>query len=236
MPPVEETPAEPAVAYPRWLPRVIRESLIFAGLAAGGALAVLGALDGRPGEPPEGTSAEPAAPCLLPALGGSQVASVDLRKPVSIETAFGRSLLTGTYVESVEADPIDALGIDGMWDPLNMDRSARADLPEKAAPDAVEDPQDLIPEGPDEADLETLSGSAAEIASRAETLLDEGLALEKSTSRDRADWNETMTRAAKLYEEARDLLQRALEDDPENPVLLDLMRVAKAALYGARKR
>lgn len=220
----------------------LRNGLIFAGIAAGGVLAVVqvvGAAGGQDAD--EGEEEVVAQPVVLNTARPPELGKTPLSRPVSLESGFGRSELTGMPVSKVPENPLDEIPIDRRWDVNLALKPPRppSDLPPARATDEV-----VQIDEPEEASaresfrFQNLPPEARSIADNALVSLKEGTAtLKKGMSQFRRPGQEgkegqqMIREAAELLRDARDKLSSALELAPQDPELLRLMQEAKANLY-----
>jgi hypothetical protein len=218
----------------------IRNALIFAGLAAGGAFAIVQAVSSGPEESqPAGQVAE-ASPIMLNTAKPPAQAKTPLNKPLSLESAFGRSELTGLPVSHVPDNPLDELDFDRRWDVSMALRPPKppADLPPERASDEVVEPQtddNSLNTDPELADLPNEAKQRAEAAlvslRDGTKLLKEGMNEFRRPGEEGVEGSRKVRKAADLLRDARDKLENALKLAPQHPELLRLMQEAKANLY-----
>ncbi|MDH5642525.1 MAG: hypothetical protein OEY28_14650 [Nitrospira sp.] len=214
----------------------IRNLLIFAGLAGGGWFAVSAAIEPSADKKDDKRTARGEQRYAVIEVAGEATPAPDIIpivRPLSIESAFGRSLLTGEEGGGDQGDPLEMLDIDRTWDVV------------LALPEPVTDLRREIPRASDEVeerepvasgrDLKDLPDKVRELAENAKELIEEALTMMRASAPNRPEWNEVAAEAAGKLGEARDLLTKALDAVPEHRAMLDLMREAKAALYAANK-
>jgi hypothetical protein len=214
--------------------------LIFAGLAVGGTLAILGAMkQGEESDQPGEQMAEE-LPILLNTARPPELGKTPLEKPISLESPFGRSELTGMSVTHVPDNPLEELNFDRRWDVSLALKPPKppSDLPPEQAPDEV-----LEPEAPKESSRPKVSlddlpneskghAEAAIISLRDGTkLLTEGMREMRLPGKEGAEGRQKIRDAADLLRDARDKLEQALKLAPQHAELLRLMQEVKANLY-----
>jgi hypothetical protein len=219
---------------------LVRNALIFAGVVVGGILAVMGAISGNEESAESDPEQVAATPILLNVARPPELGSTPLGNPLSLESPFGRSELTGIAVKRVPADPLEELDFDRQWDHSSTMKVPLppADLPPEPATDEVAEPKR------DEASLEEdpeLDDLPAEARQRADAalvslrsgskLLKEGMREFRLPGEEGREGSRKVKEAADLLRDARDKLESALKLAPQHPELLRLMQEAKANLY-----
>lgn len=219
---------------------LIRNGLIFAGIAVGGLLAVTGAIASTEEARAAETEHVAASPILLNVAKPPDLGSTPLSGPLSLESPFGRSELTGQPVRRVPQNPLEELDFDRSWDHVSAARVALppADLPPEPATDEVAEPKRDETSLEGEPDLDDLSpqarqrADAAVVSLRSGTkLLKEGMNEFRQTGEAGREGSRKIREAADLLRDARDKLESALKLAPQHPELLRLMQEAKANLY-----
>lgn len=226
----------------------VRNAMIFGGIAVGGFVAVRAAMEAPP--PVDAGAAGDVVPVLLNTARPVDTPLMRLAKPISLESAFGRTELTGMPTFRVSPDPLHDLGINRDYDgniELRPERIA-PDLPEKKASDEVtaKELDEPLPPRPVAAgtNLDDLPRDARGFADQGKTALDQattllvdGLDMVRGAgdARRRELGNQKLAEAARLFETARDHLREALLRAPNHPGVLDLLQEAKAGLFAARK-
>ena len=221
----------------------VRNGLIFAGIGVGGVLAVKGAIATREvAEQPTEQQAS-ASPILLNTARPPELGKTPLAKPLSLESAFGRSELTGVTVNHVPLDPLDELAFDRSWDVALAKRPPRptaapTDLPPQPASDEVSEPEREETSLKEDVNLDDLPTEARKRADDAlvslrdgSKLLKEGMNSFRRPGEEGVQGSRKIREAADLLRDARDKLEAALQLAPQHPELLRLMQEAKANLY-----
>jgi hypothetical protein len=219
----------------------IRNGLIFAGIGVGGLLAITGAIASHE-EAREAAETEQVAatPILLNVAKPPNLGSTPLSGPLSLESPFGRSELTGQPVKRVPQNPLEELDFDRSWDHLSAAKVPLppADLPPEPATDEVAEPkrdETSLEEDPDLADLSPEARQRADAAlvslRSGSKLLKEGMNEFRQTGEAGREGSRKIREAADLLRDARDKLTSALALAPQHPELLRLMQEAKANLY-----
>ncbi|MCA8935890.1 MAG: hypothetical protein KDB68_06765 [Planctomycetes bacterium] len=219
---------------------ILRNGLIFAGITVGGALAIVGAMQG--GEETEALGEEVVAdaPIVLNTAKPPNLGTTPLAKPISLESPFGRSELTGLPVTSVPDSPLDELDFDRRWDVSLALKPPKppTDLPPEKATDEIVEPEreDTSLEGRVElGDLPNESRQHAESALASlrdgTQMLKEGMSEMRRSGQEGVDGRRKVREAADLLRDARDKLELALKLAPQHAELLRLMQEAKANLY-----
>lgn len=222
--------------------------LLFAGLTvAGVAVGMLfavqrglrpvpGAVETQPDaapQPIELITAKPLPPEVIP-----------LQSPVSLESAFGRTEISGVPVEHVPTSPLLELNFDRRWDvalQLAPPRPA-ADLPPARASDEVVEPRADVNALGRDYPFHGLKGEARVAADQGLSRLRSGFAMLKegeSMYREEGErgteGRRKLRQAADVLREAVDRFRTALRHAPNHSELLVLMRESKAALYHCMK-
>jgi hypothetical protein len=219
---------------------LVRNALIFAGVAVGGILAVSGAMSG--GEESAESAAEQTAatPILLNVARPPELGSTPMGNPLSLESPFGRSELTGITIKRVPANPLDELDFDRQWDQSSVAKVPLppADLPPEPATDEVAEPKRDDASLEEEPELDDLPAEARQRADAAlvslrsgTKLLKEGMHEFRLPGEEGREGSRKVKEAADLLRDARDKLESALKLAPQHPELLRLMQEAKANLY-----
>lgn len=227
----------------------IRNTMIFAGMGAGVLLAIRAGLAPVDVESPEKAAARTSVE--LATTRPQAAATANLEKPASLDSLFGRQLLTGLKGgEKPPGDPLRDLAIDRQYDD-SIDTAAPKsipDLPPRRAEDEVAPGEAGAPvSGTDVADdvLTDLPEDARQSAITGRTELEEGnkafktaidtiKGVRKEESLDDAD--KLLNKAAKHFEKARDLFREALVYAPKHKGLLDLLRDALENIYAAHNQ
>jgi hypothetical protein len=219
---------------------LVRNALIVAGVAVGGILAVSGAIGGEEETTEQGQQQATATPILLNVARPPELGSTPLGNPLSLESPFGRSELTGIPVKRVPADPLEELDFDRSWDHSSTIKVPLppADLPPEPATDEVAEPKHDAASLEDEPELDDLPAEARQRADAALVSLRSGTKLLKEGMREfrlpgdeGREGSRKVKEAADLLRDARDKLESALKLAPQHPELLRLMQEAKANLY-----
>jgi hypothetical protein len=222
-----------------------RNLLIFAGLVGFFVLAARGWFEGR--QQAEAAVIErealKSATSVVKTVPRPQRAPLGLRKPHAIEQPFGRGEISGLEFSTAPGDPLKALPIERKWDVGRRDALGVADLPPSPPPEELLEPEASLPDagGEDPVPVAPASGIAdlpLELrapAQAAEKKFNEALELMRSTQPGKADANQKYAQAAKLLDEARDMLMPAVESAPDNRTLLELMRRIKELRFDAAK-
>lgn len=221
----------------------IRNGLIFAGIGVGGVLAVKGAIATRQvAEQPTEQQAS-ASPILLNTAKPPELGKSPLAKPLSLESAFGRSEFTGVAVNHVPLSPLDELDYDRRWDVALAKKPPRpsappTDLPPQPASDEVAEPERRESSLQEDVNLDDLPNEARKRADDAlvslrdgTRLLKEGMNTFRRPGEEGVQGSRKIREAANLLRDARDKLDAALKLAPQHPELLRLMQEAKANLY-----
>jgi hypothetical protein len=219
---------------------LVRNALIVAGVAVGGILAVSGAIGSEEEPTEQGQQQAAATPILLNVARPPELGSTPLGNPLSLESPFGRSELTGIPVKRVPADPLEELDFDRSWDHSSTIKVPLppADLPPEPATDEVAEPKHDAASLEDEPELDDLPAEARQRADAALVSLRSGTKLLKEGMREfrlpgdeGREGSRKVKEAADLLRDARDKLESALKLAPQHPELLRLMQEAKANLY-----
>ena len=218
---------------------LVRNVLIFAGIAGGGALAIMGAVSS---DEAEQQSSQQVAdqPIVLNTAKPPDLGTTPLAKPISLESGFGRSELTGEEVLRVPDNPLDELLFDRRWDiqlALTPPKPP-TDLPPEKASDEVGEPDHEDSSIKDDFYLSDLPNDARKHADEAIADLKEGTRFLKEGMRESRlpgqegkDGRAKVATAADFLRDARDSLTKALQLSPNHPELLHLMQETKANLY-----
>lgn len=217
-----------------------RNALIGLGALAGAWIALSGLLSRTPAN---GNGTEPAtvAAVQLNTAAPPTLPVIQLARPVALEQPFGRTLLTGTYVESVPRDPLETLEVDRRFDGAGLPASFRppTDLPAAPASDEVREepkhPGAQAPSVPQDDEFAHLPQEVRERVTTARNLYTRARALMSEVAPIHRDWSSKQGQAADLLKQARDEVTLALRGAPGERVLLDLMQEIKADLYSANK-
>jgi hypothetical protein len=221
---------------------VIQAGLILSGLAAGVLLGVTGGMQ-PVAQARQQTAAAP-VPVELNTVAPPPAARTPLDKPVSLESAFGRSELSGNRVTRVPPSPLWELGFDRRWDVVLEMKPPRpgADLPPEPAPDELQEPESGLADLKAEYEFSNLPPEAQTRALSGVKDLREGTALlkegERSFRRDDREGmqgRQKMKDAAVLFRSAVEKFEFALRTAPQDRELLDLIQEAKANLYFCMK-
>ncbi len=214
-------------------------------IALGAAVATLMLLSGVLGraenqQAAQQCGAKAAAPVMLNTAKPPVAPALRLGRPVSIEQPFGRTMLTGVYVESVPRDPLDSLAIERAYDGGGVPTAFRppADLPPQAASDEVkEEPKHpgQLPPTVDEDEFSALGSEVREHVTAAQGFHRQARQLMSAVEPNHPKWSEKQGQAAALLIKARDEVTEALRLAADVPALLDLMQEIKADLYSANK-
>jgi len=225
----------------------IRNTLILAGIGAGALIAVQSALKTPPAPPQAPADASRAV--ILNTARAAPAPVAMLARPLSLDSAFGRSELGGVRVFGAPADPLFELDIERRYDRivLGLPPMPSVDGRPIRAEDEVIAGEDERPARParvsDErlADLPQGARQSAD-SGRVELqegnkLMHEGLAIlrgdKEGTTLDEPD--RLLSRAARHFEAARDQLRAALAFAPEHRALLEMLQEAKTNLYTCMK-
>lgn len=218
---------------------IVRNALIFAGLAGGAVFAISAAIATKP-ETEDGQQQAAISPIVLNTARPPDLGQTPLNKPISLESGFGRTELTGEEVMRVPENPLDELIFDRRWDiSLRLTPpKPPTDLPPEPASDEVGEPEPLDTPVKDEYHLGDLPNAARQHADAAiadykegTKLLKEGMRESRLPGQEGRDGREKVATAADLLRDARDNLTKALELAPNHPELLHLMQETKANLY-----
>lgn len=217
-----------------------RNTLIVLGALAGAWISLSGLLSRGPAS---GNGPEPAtvAAVQLNTAAPPALPVIQLARPVALEQPFGRTLLTGAYVETVPRDPLETLDIDRRYDGAGLPASFRppTDLPVAPASDEVREeprhPGTQAPSLPQDDEFAHLPQDVRERVSSARGLYARARALMSEVAPNHRDWSSKQGQAADLLKQARDEMTLALRGAPGERVLLDLMQEIKADLYSANK-
>ena len=218
---------------------IIRNVLIFAGIAGGAALAILAAVSGPdPAEEQQQQVAD--SPIVLNTAKPPELGKTPLNKPISLESGFGRSELTGEEVLRVPENPLDELIFDRRWD-ISISLTPPApptDLPPAKASDEVGEPAAEDASLKDDYHLADLPNEARTYADEAVTalkkgtnLLKEGMKESRMPGQAGREGRKKVADAADFLRDARDKLTKALQLSPNHAELLHLMQETKANLY-----
>lgn len=225
----------------------VRNGLIFAGIGIGGALAIRAAT--APAPTPENQGPQAGAPVVLNTARPADAPVARLGKPVSLESPFGRTEITGIPTFRLSPDPLNDLGVNREYDgsidlsPVKME----TDLPPAKAPDEVQPREDVepAPVAPSRSvSLDDLPKDARQHADAGKADLDQGnqllidgLSMVRGggDARQRQEGNLKLADAARFFESARDHFREALLRAPNHPGVLELVQEAKANLFTARK-
>lgn len=223
----------------------VRNGLIFAGLGMGGFLAVRAAA--RPAQALDGADAPQSAPVVLNTARPAESPVAMLAKPISLESPFGRTEITGIATFRVSPDPLSDLGVNRDFDG-NIDLpppKGASDLPPAKAADEVVPGNDdqPVPVRPlNGFGLDDLPKEAREFADlgraaleEGNKLLTEGLDKVRGGGRNAQEGNRILGEAARQFEAARDHFRDALARVPNHAGVIDLIQQAKANLFTARK-
>lgn len=221
---------------------VVRNVLIFSGIAAGGALAIYGTV--RPVAGAEQISQEKPSPVVLNTARPPERAIIPLAKPVSLESGFGRTELTGVATKAVPLNPLDELAIDRRWDVNNElpPPKPSTDLPPARATDEIVEPKSEPDTVSADYDFSQLPPEARARANEGVQALKEGTDLLREGDRqfrrpgeEGLEGRRKMREAAKILRVAKDKLEAALKLAPDNRDLHELLREAKANIYTCMK-
>ncbi|MBZ0136009.1 MAG: hypothetical protein K8I27_06510 [Planctomycetes bacterium] len=222
---------------------LVRNILIFAGIAGGGVLAVMGARSNEDAAAADQQAA--AAPIVLNTAHPPEPAVTPLNKPISLESGFGRSELTGKDVLRVPENPLDELIFDRSWDisiTLTPPKPP-TDLPPEKASDEVSEPEQEDTSLQDEVNFGNLPADARKHAEEALSdlregtrILKEGLKESRKSGQEGRAGREKLAAAGDYFRDARDKLTKALQIAPNHPDLLSLMQETKANLYICMKQ
>lgn len=226
---------------------LVRNVLIFGGMVIGGFLCVRAAMQPAQTAPEGGPEA--GAPVVLNTARPADAPIAQLGKPISLESPFGRTEVTGIATFRVSPDPLSELGVDRQYDgAIDLKPpELTPDLPPQKAADEVvpRDDDDPAPlELPGNISLDDLpkDARAAADAGKADLekgnrLLVDGLALVRGSggARNAREGNLLLADAARCFESARDNFRIALSYSPNHSGVLELMQEAKANLFTARK-
>lgn len=219
---------------------LVRNVLIFAGIAGGGVLAIMGAVNSSEQAEQENNQPVADSPIVLNTARPPELGKTPLNKPVSLESGFGRSELTGEEVLRVPENPLEELIFDRRWDiSLRLTPpKPPTDLPPEAAPDEVGEPEPDEAPVKDNYHLSDLPNEARKHADAAVAdykegtrLLKEGMKESRKPGQEGRAGREKVTASADLLRDARDSLTKALQLAPNHPELLHLMQQTKANLY-----
>ncbi|MCB9932527.1 MAG: hypothetical protein H6841_03805 [Planctomycetes bacterium] len=218
----------------------VRNGLIFAGMGIGGALAIAGAIASKEEPEQPGETAVASSPITLNTAKPPDLGKTPLAKPLSLESAFGRSELTGLPVAHVPLNPLEELDFDRRWDITLALKSPKppVDLPPQPAPDEVAEPEHDDASLRADVKLDDLPNEAKQRANDAlvslrdgSKLLKEGMNQFRRPGEEGVQGSRKIREAADLLRDARDKLESALKLAPQHPELLRLMQEAKANLY-----
>jgi hypothetical protein len=188
--------------------------------------------------------AQAAAPVVLNTAAPLEAPHVPIASPLSLESAFGRSELTGTQVDRVAANPLHELGFDRRWDVVLEMRPPKpgAELPPQPATDEVIEPEPDTTAGSDTYDFQNLPADARARASEGLKALRDGTELLRQgeqefrkRGQDGVEGRRKIREAAVMLREAIKKFEVALRAAPTNRELLDLIQEAKANLYFCMK-
>ena len=220
---------------------IIRNGLIFLGIIVGGALAIGQAVSGGDDEGGgDGQTTVAASPILLNTAKPAETARTPLAKPLSLESAFGRSELTGLPINHVPSNPLEELDFDRRWDVSLAMRPPKppADLPPERAKDEVVEPETDDTSLQSDVELADLPNEARQRAEAAlislrdgSKLLKEGMNEFRRPGEAGQEGRRKVRESADLLRDARDKLESALKLAPQHPELLRLMQEVKANLY-----
>lgn len=218
----------------------IRNGLVFAGLAAGGTLAVIAAATPVTTDGTDQKAGQ-SSPITLNTARPRDAELIPFNNPLSLESGFGRGELTGTRIAVVGSlDPISELPIDRRWDTnTQLDAPELApDLPPVSAKDEITEPDRRDDSLLGKFDLGGLPADAKQKADQALSSLTRGTDLLKKGMHEfrlpgepGKEGKRKIKEAADLLREARDRLDAALKIVPNHPELVRMMQEAKANLY-----
>lgn len=225
----------------------VRNTLILGGIAAGALIAVHAAVK-RPEGGPEVQRAEPQVPVILNTARTQPGPVVQLGRPLSLESAMGRSELTGREVLRVPADPLFELDIvrdhdsaPGRIPPL----PAIERQPRKADDEFSPGDDPAVPAqargGEALAGLPIAARESAESGLKeleaGNQLMHDGLAILRGQKAGETldDVDKKLSAARRHFETARNQFREALGFAPEHSGLLDLIQEAKTNLYTCSK-
>ncbi|MCA8913722.1 MAG: hypothetical protein KDB82_18705 [Planctomycetes bacterium] len=219
---------------------ILRNGLIFAGLAVGGALAILGAVQRDDSGEQGGDDTVAEAPIVLNTAKPPDLGKTPLAKPISLESPFGRSELTGLPVNHVPDNPLEELDFDRRWDVSLALKPPKppSDLPPEKATDEVLEPEPAESSIEGNVHLDDLPNEARSHADAAlinlrdgTRLLKEGMIEMRRPGQEGFEGAKKVRDAADLLRDARDKLEEALKFAPQHAELLRLMQEVKANLY-----
>ncbi|MBX3458904.1 MAG: hypothetical protein KF696_02925 [Planctomycetes bacterium] len=222
---------------------LVRNVLIFGGLAAGGVMAVYGAVRPVNGGGEQVSDAKP-SPVVLNTARPPERPVIPLAKPVSLESGFGRTELTGVATKAVPINPLDELVIDRRWDVRNElpPPKPSSDLPPARASDEVAEPKSEPSTVHAEYDFSNLPPEARARANEGVQALKEGTAMLKEGDRlfrrpgeEGQEGRRKIREAANILRNAKEKLEAALRLAPDNRDLHELLREAKANIYTCMK-
>ena len=220
---------------------ILRNVLIFAGLGAGGFLGIRAAIATHEPKTPEARQTANQSPIVLNTASPPIPRLVQLRKPLALDSSFGRMELTGEKVTHIPRNPLHALSYTREWDVALVLAPPKppVDLPPAPPEDEVREPKPAdIPESAFR-DLSDLPRRAQTFAQAGIKALTEGIRIYREAMTQRIRYRERgelLADAARYFRDARDSLLEALEFSPDHRVLLRLIQETKANLYAANKR
>lgn len=216
---------------------LMRNLLIFFGAVAGALLGVWRFQSDAP--PPAVSPAKPDTGKAMPlvALPAAKGRLLRLNNPASLDSPFGRELLTGMPATDRPNEPLTALPIDRSHDFAKPTLPAvpAGELPAASAPDEVRDRDQISAPVFKAADMADLPAAARKLAEEATKMLEEVSRIQRSAPPNDPAYFGNQAKAAELLRPARDKLYEALEIAPEAAVLVELMQQVKLALYTANK-
>jgi hypothetical protein len=229
---------------------IIRNVLILGGIAGGVALGVHGGMQPVPQPAGAATGADGTqvgqapSPIVLNTATPPDVPRLPLSKPLSLESTFGRSELTGVKVSRVPSNPLNELSFERRWDVVLAMKPPKpgADVAPNAATDEVTEPKRS------EATVEAtynFKGLPQDAQNRAQAglkalrdgtdLLREGEQQFRNQGREGLEGRQKIRDAALILRDAISNFEAALRAAPTNRDLLNLMQESKANLYFCMK-
>jgi hypothetical protein len=221
----------------------IRTVLILGGLAGGAALGYIGGSQPVP-ETATQQQAQAAAPVVLNTAAPLEAPHLPLSSPLSLESAFGRSELTGAQVDRVAANPLHELSFDRRWDVVLEMRPPKpgAELPPEPASDEVAEPEPDTAAVEDTYDFKHLPADARARALEGLKALRDGTEVLRQGEQEfrrrgseGAEGRQKIRNAAVMLRDAITKFEVALRAAPNDRELLDLIQDAKANLYFCMK-
>lgn len=225
----------------------VRNTLILGGIGAGALIAVHAAVK-APEVKPGQQADQPQVPVILNTAQTQPGPVVQLARPLSLESAMGRTELTGREVLRVPADPLFELDIVREYDsapgripPLPaIERQPRRADDEFSPGDEPETPGTVrgseALRGLPVAARESAESGLKELEA-GNALMHDGLAILRGQKAGETldDVDKKLSAARRHFETARNQFREALGFAPEHAGLLDLMQETKTNLYTCAK-